>query len=236
MPPGSSTVPRDSTVRIGLLLPDVLGTYGDNGNAVVLERRLRWRDIPAQIVRVGVEDPVPAGCDIYLLGGGEDQAQLLAADKLGDDPGLRRALDRGAAALAVCAGLQVFGRWFGGAAGDRYDGLGLLDVSTVPRRTRIVGDLTVRPDPALLADPLSGFENHQGATTLGADATPLGAVLQGTGNGAGPAVDGAITGRVIGTYLHGPVLARNPALADLLLGWVVGSPLPALHLPDGLQA
>ena len=236
MPRGSSTMPRESAVRIGLLLPDILGTYGDGGNAIVLERRLCWRGIPAQIVRIGVHDAVPAECDVYLIGGGEDQAQLLAASKLGDDPGLRRAVDRGAAALAVCAGLQVFGRWFSGSHGERHEGLGLLDVTTVPRRERIVGDITVRPDPALLQEPLSGFENHQGATTLGPDATPLGSVVQGTGNGAGPAVDGAVQGRVIGTYLHGPVLARNPALADLLLGWVVGAPLPALHLPDGLQA
>jgi hypothetical protein len=229
-------VPPDSAVRIGVLFPDILGTYGDNGNAVVLERRLRWRGLAAQIERIGVDDPVPAECDVYVIGGGEDQAQVLAADRLRSNPALSRAVERGAVVLAVCAGLQVLGRWFAGPRGERYEGLGLLDVTTVARRRRIVGDITVLPDPALLPDALTGFENHQGATTLGRDARPLGTVLEGTGNGAGRAVDGAVQRRVLGSYLHGPILARNPALADLLLEWVTGAPLPALHVPDGRNA
>lgn len=226
-------MPPDSAVRIGVLFPDILGTYGDNGNAVVLERRLRWRGMAAQIERIGVGDTVPADCDVYVIGGGEDQAQVLAAQRLRSGPGLARAVERGAVVLAVCAGLQVLGRWFGGSRGERHEGLGLLDVTTIPRRRRIVGDITVVPDPALLPDALTGFENHQGATTLGPAARPLGTVVRGTGNGAGRAEDGAVQGRVIGSYLHGPVLARNPALADLLLEWVTGAPLPALHVPDG---
>ncbi len=235
MSPGRSIVPPDSAVRIAILFPDILGTYGDNGNAVVLERRLRWRGIAARIDRIGVGDPVPTGCDVYVIGGGEDQAQALAAARLRADRGLARAVDRGAVVLAVCAGLQVLGRWFAGSRGARHEGLGLLDVTTVPRRRRIVGDITVRPDPALLSDALTGFENHQGATSLGRDVKPLGTVIRGTGNGAGRAVDGAVQGRVVGSYLHGPVLARNPALADLLLEWVTGAPLPALRVPDFRQ-
>ncbi|MTD57954.1 type 1 glutamine amidotransferase [Amycolatopsis pithecellobii] len=220
----------DSTVRIGLVLPDILGTYSDSGNATVLRQRLRWRDVPATVLEIGYDEPVPASLDLYLLGGGEDEAQTLAASRLRANPGIQRAAARGAVVFAVCAGLQLLGTEFRTFAGVRHEGLGLLDLTTAPGKRRAVGEIVVRAGAGLGAEPLTGFENHLGVTTIGPGSRPLGEVLSGTGNGDG--TDGAVTGRVLATYLHGPVLARNPMLADLLLGWVLGAPPPALPLPE----
>ncbi len=211
---------RDSAVRIALLFPELLGTYGDGGNAVVLTQRLRWRGIDAELVRVPVVDPVPASCDVYVLGGGEDAPQTLATERLADG-GLQTAVDAGSVVFAVCAGFQILGRSFTGADGAQQPGLGVLDCMTRPKGSRQIGELVVQPT-ALDLPRLTGFENHGGITELGTDATPLGSVLVGSGNGTG-GVEGVLTGKVVGTYLHGPALARNPALADLLLSWVVGA-------------
>jgi lipid II isoglutaminyl synthase (glutamine-hydrolysing) len=221
-------MPTESAVRIGLLLPDVLSTYGDNGNAAVLHRRLAWRGVPAEIVPVTINSAVPESLDLYLLGGGEDTAQCLAAQWLGQQSGLRHALDHGAPMLAVCAGLQLLGHTV--AVDDRGTGpgLGLLDVVTAPAEGRAVGEIAARPATHLLTEPLTGFENHQGRTTLGAAAQPLGTLIHGIGNGDG--TDGVVQGHLIGTYLHGPALARNPQLADLLLHWTLGTPLPPIDL------
>ncbi|RSD19412.1 type 1 glutamine amidotransferase [Amycolatopsis eburnea] len=216
----------ESVVHIGLLLPEVLGTYGDTGNAQVLCRRLRWRGLDAEVVPVGLGEPVPSTLDLYLLGGGEDGAQALAAAHLRKH---WRSRSRGAVVFGVCAGLQVLGTRFRGLDGVDHDGLGLLDVSTEPGERRAVAEL-VATSSGLLPEPLTGFENHLGVSKLGADSEPLGTVVRGTGNGDG--TEGAVTDRVIGTYLHGPALARNPELADLLLSWVAGHPLPPLDLPE----
>lgn len=219
----------DSTVHIGLLLPDLLGTYGDNGNAEVLQCRLRWRGFRAAIVPITIDTAVPESLDLYVLGGGEDSAQAMAMRHLAGQVGLRRAVDRAAPMLAVCAGLQVLGRQLSIENGKLRPGLGLLDLTTEPAPDRAVGEISTRPTPGLLTEMLTGFENHQGRTVLGPAARPLGQVVAGIGNGDG--ADGAVQGGIIGTYLHGPVLARNPELADLLLERVVGTPLAPIHLP-----
>lgn len=233
-------------VTVVLLLPEVLGTYGDAGNATVLARRLHWRGIDARVLTVGWSDAVPADGDVYVLGGGEDAAQVLACERLRDSPGLRHALERGAPTLAVCAGLQILGTAFTVADGTRVAGLGVLDVETWPGGgPRRIGDVVADPLLAGLEGPLEGFENHGGITELGPDATPLGRVREpgrapaGAGNGTGDRLEGAVSDRghgpVVGTYLHGPVLARTPALADLLLARAVGE-LPPLVVPDGMPA
>jgi CobQ-like glutamine amidotransferase family enzyme len=217
-----------SAVRIAALYPDLLGTYGDGGNATVLAQRLRWRGIPVDIVTVPAGQVAPDSCDLYLVGGGEDGPQSQAASELAESRALHRAVDRGAAVLAVCAGMQILGHRFPDAAGVDRPGLGLLDCDTVRvDRPRAVGELLTEPATVTGDDgrpvdlgALTGFENHAGRTVLGPDARPLAAVEIGEGNGDGG--EGLVSGHVIGTYLHGPVLARNPRLADLLLGWVVG--------------
>lgn len=220
----------DSAVRIVLVYPELLGTYGDGGNAMVLAARAQWRGLRAETVPVRAGEPVPDGGDIYLLGGGEDEPQALAAAGLRTGE-LSRAVTGGAALLAVCAGLQVIGTSFPGTDGRLHDGVGLVELSTAPGTPRVVGDLVVSPRRELGLPVLYGYENHGGRTTLGPGLQPLGEVRRGLGNGAGRAWDGVLAGPgagwVVGTYLHGPVLAQNPALADRLLAHVVGD-LPAL--------
>lgn len=222
-----------SSVTIGLLLPDVLGTYSDSGNATVLAQRLRWRGVPADVLHCPADRPPPSGCEMYVLGGGEDTAQLFAVGWLRKHRALCAALTGDAVSLAVCAGMQILGRWMEGPDGTRHAGAGLLDLTTRPRRRRATGEVVV--DCALPGvGLLCGFENHAGATTLGEDARPLGRVLAGVGNGgpSGSVAEGATSRRMVATYLHGPVLARNPAFADYLLAQVVGSALSEVEVPD----
>lgn len=221
----------DSVVRIGLVLPDVMGTYGDGGNAVVLRQRLRLRAIPAEIVEITLSDPVPDSLDLYTLGGAEDYAQRLATRHLLQHPGLQRAAGRGAPVLAICAAVQVLGHWYETSSGERVDGVGLLDATTSPQPTRSIGELIGKPLLPGLTQRLTGFENHRGGTVLGPAASPLGAVVKGAGNRAGDGFDGVVQGSVVATYMHGPCLARNPELADLLLSKVVGALAP-LELPE----
>ncbi|MBW0018496.1 MAG: type 1 glutamine amidotransferase [Mycobacterium sp.] len=213
-------------LRIGLVLPDVMGTYGDGGNAVVLRQRLLLRGVAAEIVEITLADPVPESLDLYTLGGAEDYAQRLATRHLLRHPGLQRAAGRGAPVLAICAAVQVLGHWYETSAGERVDGVGLLDLTTSPQDARTIGELVAKPLLAGLTQRLTGFENHRGGTVLGPDASPLGAVVKGAGNRAGDGIDGAVQGNVVATYMHGPCLARNPELADLLLAKVVGPLLP----------
>lgn len=219
------------TVQIGLVLPDVMGTYGDGGNAVVLRQRLLLRGIDAEIVEITLADPVPSELDLYTLGGAEDYAQRLATKHLLRYPGLQQAASRGAPVLAICAAIQVLGHWYETSAGERVEGVGLLDVTTSPQESRTIGEVASTPLLQGLSAPLTGFENHRGGTVLGPDARPLAAVTKGAGNRAGDGYDGAVQGSVIATYLHGPCLARNPELADHLLAQVVGE-LPPLELSE----
>jgi CobQ-like glutamine amidotransferase family enzyme len=218
-------------VRIGLVLPDVMGTYGDGGNAVVLRQRLLLRGIAAEIVEITLADPVPDSLDLYTLGGAEDYAQRLATKHLLTHRGLQRAAARGAPVLAICAAIQVLGHWYETSAGERVDGVGLLDVTTSPQPDRTIGEVVSTPLIDGLTEALTGFENHRGGTVLGPDARPLAAVIKGAGNRLGDGFDGAVQGSVVATYLHGPCLARNPELADQLLSRVVG-PLTPRELPE----
>ena len=226
---------RESALRIASLLPDVLGTYSDCGNVSVLAMRARWRGIPVEVTSVPLSERPPTECDIYVLGGGEDAAQALAADWLRRHPALCTALRDRATTVAVCAGLQVLGRWMQDGRGRRVPGAGVLDLTTARGRRRAVGEVLTRsslPGVGLL----TGFENHQGRTRLGPGVQPLGRVVRGVGNGSGDDGEGVLTPRVVGTYLHGPVLARNPALADTLLATVTGRELAPLELPDQEEA
>ena len=165
-----------STVSICLLLPDVLGTYSDSGNATVLLQRLRWRDIPARILTCTADQCPPTSCDIYLLGGGEDMAQRFAAEWLQDHRGLCRAVTDTAVTLAVCAGLQILGRTMIDPGGTVHRGAELLDLATRPGRRRAIGQITT--DCALPdVGRLCGFENHRGTTILGPGLGSLGRVL-----------------------------------------------------------
>lgn len=217
-----------SALRIVWIYPDLLSTYGDQGNALILAYRARARGHRVERVDVRSDQAVPTEGDVYLIGGGEDRPQRLAAERLRRDQGLARAVQRGAVVLAVCAGFQLMGHAFYDDQEGELPGLGLIDVSSHRGSVRCVGEVVADVDAQLTVGgkalpPLTGFENHMGTTLLGAGVRPLGTVRVGNGNGAGAGMDGAHTGKVAGTYLHGPVLARNPAFADLLLSWADGN-------------
>ncbi len=212
-------------LRLVWIYPDLLSTYGDRGNLLVLERRARLRGLQAEVTEVNSDQPVPPDGHIYLMGGGEDLPQTLATRRLQADGGLHEAVRRGAVMFAVCAGYQMLGVEFGGAEDQPVAGLGLLDIRSGRGECRAVGEIVAEVDPELTVPLLTGFENHQGVTSIGPGARPLARTTLGTGNGDG--TEGAYAGHVLGTYLHGPALVRNPGLADLLLSWAAG-PLPPL--------
>lgn len=215
----------ESALRIAVVHPDLLGTYGDGGNGRILAWRAAWRGWPVELILARSEKALPTA-DIYCLGGGEDGPQVEAADLLRRSV-LEAAVSSGAAVLAVCAGFQIVGRSFPDADGRSRDGVGLLDVVTVKNPgKRLVGEVVSEPTmPALGGVELAlftGFENHSGLTQLGPGVVPLGMARSGAGNGDGADTEGAVAGKVVGTYLHGPVLARNPSLADALLSMATG--------------
>ena len=210
----------ESTLRIVWIYPDLLSTYGDRGNLLILARRAWLRRIPVETYEIRSDQPMPSSADIYLIGGGEDGPQALAAQRLIADGGLHRAVNKGAAVLAVCAGYQLFGSSFF-AKGALCAGLDLLDITSDRGETRAVGEVRGDIDARLGLPPLTGFENHGGRTHLGPGVAPLARVTAGIGNDGH--TEGAWHGKILGTYAHGPALARNPAIADLLLRWASGA-------------
>jgi CobQ-like glutamine amidotransferase family enzyme/UDP-N-acetylmuramyl tripeptide synthase len=239
-PPDSRTTAsvdpsRPSALRIVIVHPDLLGTYGDTGNGIIVANRARWRGLSVDLVYASSDEELPTAGDLYLLGGGEDGPQSHSAELLCRGA-LSSAVAHGAAVFAVCAGYQIIGTDFPGVGGARHGGVGLLDVTTIrPSAPRAVGELVVEADLAALRGEsggaarttLTGFENHAGHSLLGGAVRPFGTVSLGVGNGA-TAHDGAVAGRVIGTYLHGPALARNVVLADALLAMLTGTVPTAL--------
>ena len=226
--------PRTSALRIGLVYPELLGTYGDRGNAVVLVQRARWRGIPAELVEVDAGKPIPDSLDVYIFGGGEDDPmQMAGAGMRESKASIKRAHANGAVVLAVCGGYQLIGHRYIAADGAVLEGIGIVDIETRAGAPRLIGELVCEPSlsqhwgSAGAPATLTGFENHGGRTTLGPGVEPLGRVLAGGGNGDGTETEGVLAERLIGTYLHGPVLPRNPQLADRLLGWLTGG-LPVL--------
>ncbi|MEX3103989.1 glutamine amidotransferase [Streptomyces sp. V2] len=208
----------DNQLRVVWVYPDLLSTYGDQGNVLVVERRARQRGLDVARLDVRSDQPIPTSGDIYLIGGGEDRPQRLAAERLIRDGHLYQAVNNGAIVFAVCAGYQILGHEFVNDQGQRQPGLGLLDVTTTRGEgERCVGDVLADIDPRLGLPQLTGFENHQGVTHLGPTARPFARVQMGKGNGTGDGTEGAYSDTVFGTYMHGPVLARNPLIGDLLL-------------------
>jgi lipid II isoglutaminyl synthase (glutamine-hydrolysing) len=216
-------------MKVALLYPELLGTYGDGGNALVLVERTRRRGVAAEMVTVTLDDDLP-GADVYLLGGGEDGPQRLAADLLRRADLAGRVAD-GSHVVAVCAGLQILGTSFAVEGDDRYEGVGLVEAVTRRGARRSVGDLVTRVGGRLLV----GFENHGGVTDLGAGLAPLGVVVRGRGSDG--ARDGFRLARVWATYAHGPVLALNPWFADEVIAAVLGRELePLATVADALYA
>ena len=207
------------------LYHDLLGTYGDQGNAEILLHRAKARSLEVELVEVTPGMAVPRSADVYLLGGGEDDPQSAALEMLKRDGGLNYAAAGGATVLAICAGFQIIGESLPDSSGKKTSGLGLVDAHTVyDTSPRSVGELVIQPSRGGLP-VLTGFENHQGLTQLGSEMPPLGIVRSGVGNGFDKK-EGVWHGNVFGSYMHGPVLARNPELADAVLQCAAG-PLKA---------
>lgn len=208
-------------LRICHLYPDLLNLYGDRGNLIALANRARWRGIAVRIVERGLGTSVDAGAsDLYFIGGGEDRQQRLAAGDLqrkGD--ALREAAEHDAVVLAVCGGYQLLGHSYRPSDGEDLIGLGLLDLITVHpglAAHRLIGNIVIRSQ-LLGGATLVGFENHGGRTRLGPGARPLGTVVSGFGNNGTDGTEGAVSRHVYGTYLHGPLLPKNPAFTDHLI-------------------
>lgn len=229
-------------LRICVLYPSLLNIYADRGNLLVLRARCHWRDIDVHVAGVEIGEPLDGeGHDIYYLGGGQDHDQeRCARDLAGRKRGpLQDAADRGALVLGICGGYQLLGHAYRTAT-ERLPGLGLLDAETVAADgPRLTGNIAVRVRlPGWSPQVVAGFENHGGRTFLG-EATPLGRVVRGHGNNGDDDTEGAYGGpqaNVIGTYLHGPLLAANAPLADWLIARALDLPADRLApLDDSLE-
>jgi len=233
------------SVRVAHLYPDYLNIYADRGNIAVLDRRASWRGFDLEVSAIGLGDEiVPGAHDLYYVGGGQDREQLLVApDLVAKAEPLREAVVAGGAALlAVCGGYQLLGRGYRGLHGEDMPGAGLLPLETVAGERRMIGDVLLECElvPGRRTT-LAGFENHAGRTMLDPGATPLGRVVAGFGNDGASGYEGCVLGRAVGTYLHGPLLPRNPWLADWLLAQALahregGNPPELEPLPDALEA
>jgi CobQ-like glutamine amidotransferase family enzyme len=230
------------TIRLAHLYPEYLNIYADRGNIAVLERRaaLRGHELAVQAVTVG--DSLPLEADLVYIGGGQDREQaLVATDLAAKGNVLREAVGNGAALLAVCGGYQLLGRGYRGRDGSLMRGAALFPHETVAGDRRLIGDVLLECDLGPGGrQTLAGFENHAGRTKLDPEAVPLGRVIAGFGNDGESGYEGCRVGTAIGTYLHGPLLPRNPWLADLLLSWALAhatssEPQPLAALPDVLE-
>ncbi len=224
------------SLRMVVLYPDVMDVYADRGNVIAVADRCRRRGVAVERVDVRLGDPLPEEADLVLIGGGQDREQERVAPELASGgERLRAWRDERVAMLAVCGGYQLFGHGYRTSAGRELPGAGVFDVTTVapaPGASRHVGDVLAHSDlPGL--GPLAGFENHAGRTYLGPGARPFARLERGRGNNGSDGTEGALAAEAIGTYLHGPLLPRHPALADRLLAAALrhryGPAAPALE-------
>jgi lipid II isoglutaminyl synthase (glutamine-hydrolysing) len=230
-------------LRLLTLYPEQMNIYADRGNILFLRRRCEWRGIGFENASAGPGDGIdPATHDLIYIGGGQDRDQrLVAADMVATKrDGLAAAAADGAVVLAVCGGYQLLGHSY--QLGDeRIEGLGIADLETVRSEgPRLIGNIAIETDLGSGPMNLAGFENHGGRTHLGSGATPLGRVLHGHGNNGEDGFEGVRQGNLIGTYMHGPLLPKNAALADRLIQLALARRLgeePELEpLDDALEA
>jgi CobQ-like glutamine amidotransferase family enzyme len=233
---------RGVKVIVGHLYPDYLNIYADRGNIAVLARRAAWRGHELDVRSLSVGDEVrPGEHDLLYVGGGQDREQALVAEDLAAKAaGVLEAVAGGAAVLAVCGGYQLLGRSYRDLHGADLPGIGLFPLETVAGTTRMIGDVLLECElESGERRTLAGFENHAGRTLLDSGAEPLGRVVAGFGNDGESGREGCRVGRAVGTYLHGPLLPRNPWFADWLLAQALahrlGEPPELEPLPDELE-
>jgi lipid II isoglutaminyl synthase (glutamine-hydrolysing) len=231
-------------IRVGHLYPDYLNIYADRGNIAVFARRSVLRGLELEVTAIGLgETPAPGDHDLLYIGGGQDREQaLIAPDIAAKGPALAEAVAGGTAVLAVCGGYQLLGRFYRDRYGSELPGAGVLPLHTVAGDRRMIGDVLLECSfDSAGTRTLAGFENHAGRTILDEGAEPLGRVIAGFGNDGTSGFEGSRAGRVVGTYLHGPLLPRNPWLADWLLAQAAahssgGEPPEFQPLDDRLEA
>lgn len=202
-------------ITIGHLFPDLLNLYGDRGNIQCLVQRLRWRGIEAEVKTFSIDDEIDfSALDIVLLGGGSDREQMLVCNRLKEIKAEFKAYveDMGVV-IAICGGYQLLGKYYETDEG-KIDGLDIVDMYTVQEKGRLINNIFIKSD--LFEMPIVGFENHGGRTYIN-DNKPLGKVVFGKGNNGKSGYEGVVYKNVIGTYLHGPLLPKNPQLCDYLL-------------------
>lgn len=221
--PQSAIRNPQSAIRLRLvhLYGDLMNLYGDRGNIIALQRRCAWRNVSLDVIPVSIGERVdPATCDLFFFGGGQDREQVAVSEDLARGMGeaIGAAVADGAALLAVCGGFQLLGHYFRTSEHLEIRGVGLFDAHTVAGPARRVGNIVAQ---ALIDEAsdhtLVGFENHSGRTYLGANAAPLARVIVGQGNNGEDGLEGARYRSAVGTYLHGPVLPKNPWLTDWLI-------------------
>jgi len=207
---------------VGWLYADLMNIYGDRGNILTLLKRAEWHGLQTKLVELGRGPATEMqDVDVFFFGGGQDREQALIYDDLREHKHeqLQRSVEQGAQILAVCGGYQLLGHYYQTADGERFDGIGMLDVKTEAGKRRFIGDVVVQTGiKDLTPNTLVGFENHSGRTFLGPGAKPLGKVVMGKGNNGSDKTEGAVQGNIIGTYLHGSLLPKNPHLADYVIG------------------
>ena len=202
-------------ITIGHLYPDLLNLYGDRGNIQCLMKRCQWRGIEAETIPFELDDKIDfSGLDIVLLGGGSDREQMLVCEKLKEiQKDFKEYVEDGGVVLAVCGGYQLLGNYYQTDEG-RMEGLHLVDLYTEQKPGRLINNIVLKSD--LFDMPVVGFENHGGRTEIGSN-QPFGKVLYGSGNNGESGYEGIIYKNVIGTYLHGPLLPKNPQVCDWLI-------------------
>lgn len=202
-------------ITIGHLYPDLLNLYGDRGNIACLMQRCIWRGIQAETIEFELGDTIDfSGLDIVLLGGGSDREQMIVCQKLQNiQKDFKAYVEDGGAVIAVCGGYQLLGKYYRTEEGT-MQGLDLVDLYTEQGEGRLIGNIVLKSD--LFDTPVVGFENHGGRTFIG-NVRPFGRVLAGYGNDEKSGCEGVVYKNVIGTYLHGPLLPKNPQVSDWLI-------------------
>lgn len=202
-------------ITIGHLYPDLLNLYGDRGNIQCMKKRLEWRGIEAEVREFQITDTIDfAGLDIVLLGGGSDREQMLVCEKLKTiQKDFKEYVEDNGVVIAVCGGYQLLGHYYDTDDG-RIEGLSLVDLYTEQGSPRLISNIVIENE--MFGHPIVGFENHGGRTYIG-DNRPLGRVLFGHGNDGISGAEGILYKNVVGTYLHGPLLPKNPHVCDYLL-------------------
>jgi len=212
-------------IIIGHLYPDLLNIYGDRGNIICLKKRSQWRNIEIKIINLSLNDQLnPNQCDLFFGGGGQDRQQaIIARDLQKKKSVLQQEADRGVPMLTICGSYQLFGHFFQTHKGKKIPGISIFNAYTVASYQRKIGNITIKANNQSLpfSCQLVGFENHSGNTFIkkaGPNKTlPLGKVIKGFGNNGRDKTAGAVFKNVIGSYLHGPILPKNPQLADFLI-------------------